>query len=99
MNFDNDFSFAVGRDLDRLDMRIDDRPLTFPIAAHLITPVDVATFHSICPNDIGMHGRENALDLAAVEKGIHSSEQFLIIRHSVSPLSFPAAIERPVRQE
>jgi hypothetical protein len=23
--------------------------LTFPITAHLITSVDVATFHSICP--------------------------------------------------
>src|SRR5215813_9757428 len=49
-------------------MRIDDRPLAFPIAAHLIAPVDVATFHSICPNDLGMHGRENALDVAAVEE-------------------------------
>src|SRR5437764_8692035 len=89
MNFDCDFPFAVGRDFDRLDMRIDDCPLTFPITAHLITPVHVATFHSICPNDIGMHGRENALDLAAVEEGIDSSEEFHVIRHSVSPLSSP----------
>src|SRR5690348_18059682 len=68
MNVNNDFSLAVGREIDGLDSRIDDRPLTFPIAAHLITSVHVATFHSICPNDIGMHGRENALDLAGVEE-------------------------------
>ncbi len=80
-------------------MRIDGRPLTFPIAAHLITSVDVATFHSICPNDIGMHGRESALDLAAVEKGIGSSEELHVIGYSVSPLLSPVAIERPVRQE
>ena len=51
MNFDNEFPLAVGRDLDGLDMWINDCPLTFPIAAHLIAPVYVATFHSICPND------------------------------------------------
>jgi len=32
MNFDNQFPLAVWRDLDGLDMRIDDRPFTFPIA-------------------------------------------------------------------
>jgi hypothetical protein len=53
MNFDSDFSLAVGRDLDGLDMRIDDRPLTFPIAADLITSVNVAAFHSVCPNVTG----------------------------------------------
>src|SRR4051794_7225903 len=72
MNFDKDFPLAVGRDLDGLDMRIDDRPLTIPIAAHLITSVDVATFHSICPNDLGMHGREDPLDVAAIEESIDS---------------------------
>jgi hypothetical protein len=72
MNFDNQFPLAVWRDLDGLDMRIDDRPLTFPIAAHLIAPVDVATFHSICPNHIGMHGREDSLDLATIEEFIDS---------------------------
>src|SRR5689334_5330956 len=46
MNFDNDFPLAIGRDLDGLDMRIEDRPLTFPIAAHLVASVDVATLPS-----------------------------------------------------
>jgi hypothetical protein len=36
--------------------------------------VDVATFHSICPNYLGMHGGEDTLDLAVIEAGIHSSE-------------------------
>ena len=56
--------------LDGLDMRIDDRPLTFLIEADLIAPVDVATIHSICPNHIGMHGREDSLDLATIEEFI-----------------------------
>ena len=48
MNFDNDFPLAIGQDLDGLDMRIEHRPLTFPIAAHLVASVDVgglAQFH------------------------------------------------------
>jgi hypothetical protein len=55
------------------------------IAAHLITSVDMATFHSICPNNISMHGRENALDLAAVEEGVDSPDEFHVIRHSAPP--------------
>jgi hypothetical protein len=73
MNFDNEFPLAVGADLGGFDMRIDHRPLTLPIAAHLIASVDVATLHSICPNDVGMHGRENAFDVPAIEEGIDSS--------------------------
>ena len=55
-----------------LHMRIEDRPLAFPIAAHPIAPVDVATFHSICPNHIGMHGRKDSLDVATIEELIDS---------------------------
>jgi hypothetical protein len=88
MNFDNNLPLAVGRDLEGLDIRIDDLPLTFPIAAHPITSVHVATFHSICPNDIGLNGRENALDVAAIEEGIDSSEEFHVIGHSNSILPF-----------
>src|SRR4051812_39555047 len=75
MHFDCDVALAVRRDLERLKMRIDDRPLTFPIAAHLITSVHVATLHSVFPNDIGVHGRENALDVAGIEEGIDSPEE------------------------
>ena len=85
MNFDNDFPLAIGRDLDGLNIGIDHRPLTLPIAAHLIASVDVATFHSICPNDVGVHGRENAFAVPAIEEGIDSSQEFHVIRHSVLP--------------
>jgi len=53
--------------------RIDHRPLTLPIAAHLIVSLDVATFHSICPNEVGIDGRKNAFDVPAIEEGIDSS--------------------------
>jgi hypothetical protein len=86
MNFDCNFPLAVMRDLEGLDMRIDARPLAFPIAAHLIASVDVATFHSIGPNYVGLHGREDALNVAAIEEGIDPSEEFHVIRHSVISL-------------
>jgi hypothetical protein len=72
MNFDNDFPLAIGRDLDGLDMRIEDRPLTFPVAAHSVASADVATFHSICPNDVRMHGGQDVVDVAAIKEVIHS---------------------------
>ena len=53
MNLDNEFPLAGGHDLDGVDMRIDDSPLPFAIAAHLVVPVDVPTFPSICLNDAG----------------------------------------------
>ena len=67
MNFNRHFPFAIGRDFEWLDMRINECPLACPVAANLIASVDVATFRSICPNHLGLHGRENALDLAAIE--------------------------------
>jgi hypothetical protein len=48
-------------------------PLTIPIVAHLIASLDVATFHSICPNEVGIDGRKNAFDVPAIEEGIDSS--------------------------
>jgi hypothetical protein len=56
-----------------LDMRIDGCQLTLPIAAHPIKSVDVAPVHSIRPNDLGIHGREDALNVAANEDGIDPS--------------------------
>jgi hypothetical protein len=35
-----------------------------------------------------MHGRENALDFAAIEQGIDFFEDFNLIRHSVLPFTF-----------
>src|SRR5579862_8810369 len=63
-------------------MRIDNRPLALPIAAHPVASVDVASFHSIRPNDLGVDGREKALDLTAIEKGIDPSDEFDVIRHA-----------------
>ena len=54
--------------------------LALPIVAPLIASVDAASFHSIRPNDLGIHGRVNALDVTAIEEGIDSSEEFDVIR-------------------
>ncbi len=84
MNFNYHFPLAVWQDFEGLDIGIDDGPLAFPIAAHLIPSVDVAPFHSICPNAFGMHGRENALYVATIEESIDSSYELRVIRHAVT---------------
>jgi hypothetical protein len=67
MDLYDHFAFGTSRERDRLDMRIDHRPLTRPVAAHLGTSVDVTTFHAVCPNDILVHGCEHGLHIASVE--------------------------------
>ena len=67
MHFDNDFPLGSIREFDRLDARIDHRPLACPILTHPINSVNVAAFHSICPHDVLVHGREHARQVASVE--------------------------------
>src|ERR1700676_193633 len=67
MDFDNDLCIGSMGELHRLDVRIDCRPLACPIPAHSIASVDMPAFHSICPHNILVHGREHALYVASVE--------------------------------
>src|ERR1700730_11116622 len=85
MDFYNDFSLGANRELGRLDVRIDDRPLVCPILTHSINSVDVAAFHSICPHDVLVHGSEHALHVASVEPIVNTLQKFHFIRHLKSP--------------
>src|SRR5579884_165621 len=84
VNFYDHAAVTARRDLERLDMRINDCPLTLPIAAHLIASVDVTTFHSVCPSYIGVHGREDGLDVALIEQRIDPLQEFHFFRHLFS---------------
>jgi hypothetical protein len=41
----------------------------------------MAAFHSICPDDVVVHGREDALHVASVEPVVDALEEFHWIRH------------------
>jgi hypothetical protein len=55
MDFDNHFTFRTLSELERLDVRIDRRPLTRPVHAHSLASMDMPASHAICPNDILVH--------------------------------------------
>jgi hypothetical protein len=63
MNFDDDFPLAVSRDLERLDMSIEDCLIDVSNSCASRRVRGRATLHSICPNYVGVHGRENAFDV------------------------------------
>src|SRR5712671_2810755 len=72
--FHNHVPFGAAGERDRLDVRIDHRPLPCPVAAHFVASVDMTAFHSICPNDLlvygGEHRREPKLNRCAVLSGV-----------------------------
>ena len=81
MDLYNDFSIGAKGELGRLDVRIDHRPLVCPILTHSINSVYVAAFHSICPHDFLVHGREHALHVASVEPIVNTLQKLHFIRH------------------
>src|ERR1700733_14302973 len=81
MNFHNQFTFGTVGESDRLDVRIDHRPLTCPVPAHFVASVDMAAFHAICPNDILVHRCEHRLHVASVEAVVNTFEEVHVARH------------------
>jgi len=82
MHFDDDFPLESFGELERLDVRIDHRPLACPVAAHSLATVDVAAVHSIGPDDVLVHRGEERLRVASVEPVVETFEKFDFIRHS-----------------
>ena len=72
MDFHNYVPFRAVSERDRLDVRIDHLPLTYPVAAHFVTSVDMTAFHAICPNDILVHSCEHSLDITSVEAVVNT---------------------------
>src|ERR1700720_3545718 len=82
MDFHKHFPFGTLSERDRLDMRIDHRPLMCPVAAHFVTSVYMTAFHAICPNDILVHGCEHGLHIASVEAVVNVLKEVHFVRHS-----------------
>ena len=89
MDVDNNFSRGASRESHRLDVWIDHRPLTCPVAAHAIPSMNVPTLHPIGPRDIRVHCRENALHGTSVEPVINMFEKFHFVGHSISVHRLP----------
>jgi hypothetical protein len=54
-------------DLNRLNVRIKDGPLTSPVAADLIVSKHATAFHAVWPVHIGTHEGENGLYIPPIE--------------------------------
>ena len=85
VDVDSDFILTASRISDRLNVRIDHRPLTRPVAAHAIPSMNVAAFHSICPCDILAHGCKYRLHVTGVKPGINAFEKLYFVRHWACP--------------
>src|ERR1700758_1559841 len=68
------FLLRADGEADRLDVRIDHRPLTGPVAAHAFATVDVPSFHSVGPGDVVAHGCKHRVHVAGVETGVDALE-------------------------
>src|SRR5712671_181825 len=94
--FHNHVTFGDVCERDRLDVWIDHRPLTCPVAAHFVASVDMTAFHSICPNDLLVHGSEHRLHVTSVEAVVNTFKELHFIRHSNLPSSWPTLPQIPI---
>ena len=87
MDFDNHLPFGAVGERDRLDVRVDHRPLTCPVVANFVASVDMTAFHAICPNDILVHGCEDRLHVTSVEAVVNTLKEVHFVRHANLPSS------------
>src|SRR5215831_16084186 len=87
VNLHDDTPGWVDLEAQWLDPGIDERPLPPPVVTHLAMTMDVSALHPIGPVDVGMHGRERAVDVAGIERVVGGSEHVAIrerrsVRHT-----------------
>jgi hypothetical protein len=82
VHFDDDLSIGTDGESHRLDVRIDNRPLTRPVAAHAIPSMNVAAFHPVGPRDVFPHGRKHGFYIPGIKSGIYAIEKRNLVRHS-----------------
>src|SRR5207245_11784125 len=95
MDVHNHFAFAAVGERDRLDVRINHRPLTCPVAAHFVASVDMTAFHAVCPNDILVHGCYHRLHVTSVEAVVNTFKEVHFVLHSNLPTSWPTLAQTP----
>jgi hypothetical protein len=87
MNIDDDAAVGIDGEPLGLDMRIDQLPLSAPVAPHTVMTMDVSAFQPVRPLHLGMHGSQRSLDVSGVEGVIGFPENFAFVGHQVSPSS------------
>src|SRR5438094_5951909 len=95
MDFHNHFPMKAGGERDRLNVRIDHRPLTCPVAAHFVASVDMTAFHAVCTNDILVHGCEHRFHVTSVEEVVNTFKEVHFVRHSNRATSWPTLAQTP----
>jgi hypothetical protein len=89
------YPFKTPGEGDWLNVRIDHRPLTCPVAAHFVASVDMTAFHAICPNDILAHGCKHRLHVTSVEVVVNTFKGVHFVRHP-SPFVMVNAGANPI---
>lgn len=63
------------------DVRIEDGPLPGPVVAYTFVPIDEAAFHSVRPDDVGLHSGQHGVEPAGIEIAVGALEEFAFVRH------------------
>src|SRR5579862_7981844 len=88
VNFHDPSASVIGIYAYRFDVRIEESPLPGPVFAHALVPIDEAAFHSVRPDDIGLHSRQYRVEPAGIEITVGTTKEFTFIGHGGSPLSW-----------
>src|SRR5215469_11135251 len=84
-DFCDDRAIRSSMKANRLDVRTDHGPLAGPVLANGLATMDVATIHSVGPDDvIGEHG-QHAVYVPRVKAIVDAFKHFDVIVHWVSP--------------
>ena len=83
VHFDNHAIILIALDAQRIDVRIENVPLTGPVVAYRFTSMDVPALHSVCPFHCGMHACQDGIDTPFVEVAISPSEEFTVVNFPV----------------
>lgn len=82
MNLYRNLSIGTTRAGNRLNAWINHCPLAPPIAANSVAPMDMAAFHSVGPEYVGMHAPRNTLHIASIEPRVKALKHFHVMQHS-----------------
>ena len=64
------YSIAIGLETLGIHSGIDEFPLAGPIISNSFVAVNIASFHTVCPNHIRTHADEATIDVAGVEGSV-----------------------------
>lgn len=60
---------------------VDRRPLSRPVVADAVVPVDMPAFQPVGPHDVPVHGRQQRFHVAGVETIVKVPEKFCVAGH------------------